>query len=363
MQVLLYNTKIGIIIRFYHVSWPYTSCTECHIFIIMANLEYMDTKSLQVKVFSYLSGTFRIRNQFESARLISQVSGYEDREFVVAPWDLEQIALNTEARSTGEVREIIQSAAEYFIISERSGIAFVELKGDGFPPDIAGNLETHEDAEELSVQDAFKWYMYHKIQLLSEAGSKMVGVSDAVFAIKNELFLPDDFVPHEIMEMVEGSTLVSPADARSRVQPSTHDSAVYLFAKHDSGKMIEPHALYINANPGGSIPPGRDKLGGKILAAFGEFQKTGEYENFMFSRVMRNVLFTVETKKKRKLGKPLFDSSKLSLLEKKGVVEMAEGEGTIPDGITVEDLREMKRKSEESAAMVSESWASMKMDA
>lgn len=307
------------------------------------------------KIADYLKGTYRIREIRDEARLLSHIEGYPgDAKFIVSPWELNQIALNT-----GEdIQKIEKFAAE-------NGFS-VDTLPDGNRAIATSAIVTSEErtnttnAESITVLDAFKWYLYHKVQKLSESGGKMVGVSDGVFAIKNELFLPDDFVPKVMMEMVEGSKLVDIPETRDAIQPSSDPSAIYIFGKHDNGKFLEPHAFYFNIDLSGPVPEKLGSLGENILHSFEQFQKSEPYENFLFSRVMRNVIFSVETKHKKEFSKPLFDPGKLSLLEKKGIAVVREGTGFLKEGLTAEQLKQIKHEAEEKAGSVSEMWMQSK---
>lgn len=316
----------------------------------------MDDQAAYSKIADYLKGTYRVRGTRDQAKLLSHIEGYpDDAKFTVSPWELYQIALNTEA----EIQQIDKYA-------KKNGFDIEQLPdGDRLISSSAGVVPEKNggtrNAEEITVLDAFKWYLYHKVQNLSENGGKIVGIGDGVFAIKNELFLPDDFVPKVMMEMVEGSKLVDIPETQRSIQPSGQQAAIYIFGKHDNGKFLEPHAFYFNLHVSGPVPGNLGSLGEKILRSFEEYQKSEPYENFLFSRVMRNVIFNVETKHKREFAKPLFDRGKLLLLQKKGIADVHEDIGVLSDGLTVEKLKHIKREAEDKAGSVSDMWMQSKI--
>ncbi len=312
-------------------------------------------------VLNYLKNTFEIREFSETVKLQGFIDGYDrdKAEFVVAPWDIEQIALNCGIENSAEVAEALSEYPEFFSVENSgSGIKVVRALASTFPDAIIEEPAESIQPESLSVEDAFKWYLYHKINLLSNGGKVPVKISDGIFAIKNELFLPDDFVPRVMMEMVEGSKVVDVPETVKGIQPSGQNNAIIILGKHESGRFLEPHLFYFNGRAAGKIPVDRGNLGEKIAASFAEFQNTPEYENFLLSRVMRNVVFTVGTKKKRELGKPLFDPSKLKLLEKRGIVALEGNIGVVPDTVELGELNRIKAEAEKSAEKVSGLWMS-----
>lgn len=324
----------------------------------------MSTEKLGADIESYLNGTLKIKDYSASKKLISYIEGRSgDEEYQVVPWDIHQIALNVRAGDVDEVRQFFRSRGETFgIISDAKGVEKVKLKDEKAFSNSDGKSSNRKPAGTVTVLDAFKWYLYHKVDLLSENGSKTVGISDGVFAIKNELFLPDDFVPPVMMKMVEGSEIVDITKAVENIQPSGQSSALYMFGKHDGGDFLEPDSFYANPCINGEVPVGMENLGKRILESFTELQNTDNYRKFLLSRIMRNVIFTVETKKKRELKKPMFDMGKLKILEASGIVEISGDTGTVPESITAEDLKNIKAQAEKDAANVSDDWMKSTMD-
>lgn len=342
-----------VFVLMYEATLPYLS--------VILSEDHMVNKDAAKDIMTYLKQTYKIREISEDTKLQGFIDGY-DREgarFTVAPWDLEQIVLNTEADDSHMVRESILEAPDLLAVEDIPGnVAVARTVSDVFGQDVNNENDGAINPDSILVEDAFKWYLYHKIMILSQNGTKPVGISDGVFAIKNELFLPDDFIPSVMMEMVEGSKVVDVMETVKNIQPTGQKNAIFILAKHDSGKFLEPHWFYYNSSISGVVPEGLEKLGGKISESFAEFQNTSEYEDFLFSRIMRNVIFTVETKKKRELGKPLFDPGKLRLLEKRGVVKLDNNVGTVIESISIEQLKKMKSEAELGAGKVSDLWMS-----
>ncbi len=308
------------------------------------------------KVVRYLLGTEKVSRLAEKSALLSNIDGYtKDRKFLVTPWDLSQVCLNT-GLAVSEARDVVLSKPDdFFLESAPEEMEVIRSKKE------LGNFREHasrsvEKCSSITVLDCFKWYLYHKIKELSQDGSKLVSIRDGIFAIKNELFLPDDFVPKVMMEMVEGSKLVDVQETRDGIQPSSDDDAIYLYGLHDKGKFLEPQSFYFNPSPSGEVPEDLGKLGEKLSKSFSDFQKTDAYENFLFSRIMRNVIFTVERKHNTEFKKPLFDSSKLMILAKNGIASV-EGElGTLTEGLSVDDLERKKKEAENAASNVADLW-------
>lgn len=313
---------------------------------------------------SYLKETFKIREFSENTRLQGFIDGYDrdSAEFTVTPWDIEQITLNTGLHDSQGVEDIISANPGSFSLEDLPGkLTVVRISSEESLETKSSKNGCRVNTGSITVEDAFKWYLYYKIGLLSENGNRPVSISDGVFSIKNELFLPDDFVPPVMMEMVEGSKIVDVVETRKKLQPSGQENAILLLAKHDSGRFLEPHSFYFRSSLCGEVPANMESLGGKISNSFAEFQTSVEYEDFLFSRVMRNVIFTLEVKKKRELGKPLFDPGKLRLLEKRRIVRLEGDVGVIPDSVELNELKRLKSSAEEKAANVSETWMSSRI--
>lgn len=319
----------------------------------------MSKEGLNGRIVEYLSGTIRIRDYSEKKRIIAHLDGYDQdkAEFTVTPWDICQIAINSGDGEVEEVRAFLLEQKDYFTFERNAdGLEVLKTKGEGTPEILSIDVRDSHENVSFTVEDAFKWYLYHKIQVLSENGTKPVGISDGIFAIKNELFLPDDFVPPVMMEMVEGSKMVDVSNAVVNIQPTGRKNAIFILGKHDHGKFLEPDSFYANPNIKSGMPEDIANLGKLILKSFEELQQTDEYKKFLLSRVMRNVIFTVETKGKRELGKPMFDPGKLKILEMNGLVTVSNGKGTVPDDMSVEDLKKVRGEAEKAAENVSRNW-------
>lgn len=320
----------------------------------------MTEENLENKIMLYLAGTVKVRGYTEKVTLTSHFEGFSERDvFVVTPWDVEQIALNTGAKTGDDVLKIVEQHNDDFAIDDNGdGLHTVRLIPEVFHESPAEENKLTNITGDVTVEDGFKWYLFHKIRLLSKADSRPVTVGDGIFAIKNELFLPDDFMPRVMMRMVEGRERVDVHESRKKLQPSGNVDAIYLLGKHNYGKFLEPHSLYFNEYVSPPFKTSLGELGDRISKAFTEFQKSERYENFLFSRIMRNVIFTVDSKKKRELGRPLFDAKKLELLEKKGVIRLQDEKGIIPEDVTVDSLKKLKAASEHDSDGVSSTWMS-----
>ncbi|AKA49414.1 hypothetical protein IX51_10245 [uncultured archaeon] len=319
----------------------------------------MAIAQLEDDVLTYLERTADIRELYYEQKLLSHIEGYdlENDLFAVTPWDIEQVALNTGAGDSTEVVNVLEKYRDFFKVEETGdGLTVVKLISDAFPEKLKRGVPERSKSKSITVEDAFKWYLYHKIREQSGNGTMLVNIRDGIFSIKNELFLPDDFVPRVMMEMVEGSKMVDVVQTWRNLQPSNQGNAIFLYGKHDKGKFLEPDSLFFNSSPEGAVPDMLPELGEKISASFLKFQGTREYEDFIFSRIMRNVIFNVETKDKRELKKPLFDSGKLKILEKRGIAVIRDGSGIVPDGVSIEELKSARAEAEKSAGKVSDIW-------
>ena len=332
------------------------------------------------EILRYLENTFTVKDATEIA--MENIENYDgstsDVPFTVNPWGTSQIILNCREAREKDIYGIVDEYPDFFGIREES--LEYESGSDDFPvteesretvlfsrsgtfPDEKLKQAPDPDTSRLTVKQAFNWYLYHTIVRLSENGTKTVGIKDAVFSLKNELFLPDDFVPPALMRIAEGSEHVSVQITVDEIQPSEGPRLIYLLARCNQNGCFAPHSFY--ADPlGGNA--GKyftfDRIRNLLKSAFNDLQGSTEFEAFNLSRILRSVVYTIEVKKSRELKKPMFDQAKINMLENKGIARKINGTAIVSDDVSLGRIKETMKEAVDRSSILAHNWLNSLLD-
>lgn len=329
-------------------------------------------------ILRYLESTLKVKDLI--AISICGIENYDgsvtEVPLFTSPWGMSQIILNCKESREQDISGISsqfprhfgvrEEKLEYkvnsdgFLETEESTEKVITLSADGFPEEAAA---PDINADSITVKQAFNWYLYHIIKMLSEGGEKVVSIPDAVFALKNDLFLPDDFMPPALMRMVEGNEYVNVQITVDEIQPANGMRLIYLFAKCNQKGCFAPHSFYFDDLDGN--PEKRfsfDRIKDTLQKSFEKLQSSTGYEDFTFSRLLRSVLYALEARKTRELGKPMFDESKIEILENRGLVKNVGGKAYVLEDFDVSGIKRLMKESEEKVSILAENWLKSQID-
>ncbi len=187
---------------------------------------------------------------------------------------------------------------------------------------------------------------------------KPVPLDEAVFSIKNQLELPDDFMPPHLLEMVEGRKIADPHDAVSRVSelPITRDSRVLFLVPRESGGTV------LSLDSAFCVPfdgdPDRyfNAIFSQLLSDFRALEKSGEYAPFVMSRLIKQILFSVSRKRAVDLYSAAYDDSKRDLLVQHSLATVEGGKAVLVPGLEISELEVLRKKFLEESSSLAKQW-------
>lgn len=200
---------------------------------------------------------------------------------------------------------------------------------------------------DIMREDLIKLTIYAITRELSENGKKAAKVDEVVFKLKNEAGIPDDFMPASLMEMVEGRPLGDPVSLLRDLQPSFSEGMVFPLFRIAGETALS--VGFLAFNPEAFSDPWRLETANLIASVrneFASFVHDPVYMDFVAGRILRSVVFNMERKKTRKLGKPLFDEAKIESLIQIGIVEGTPGSFSVKETLSLDEIKKLATEYE-----------------
>lgn len=307
-------------------------------------------------VVRYLKDTYEIRNVLEK---FNPLDPDEDGVMVstLAPWSLDSISINT-GLDHGRIMEIIGTSSGLSLKREDPDLDLVVESSSGTfsPPASEGSPSITTD-HSISVSRAMNLHILQFISEQARENKHPVKFEDALFNLKNSVFLPDDFMPEHLMGNVEGELGLNLEQVREELQIVPHYNSIYVFPEKKQRGYGRIRYLY----PSWSQIPKRvlsnEKLTEIIRKSFEVMQaENNSYRDFENGRLIKSVIFNMEQKKTRELKRPVFDPRKVGILESMGLVDRITEVPQIKEEVSVGKLYELYSDSKEKGHTLSRTW-------
>lgn len=246
------------------------------------------------------------------------------RNFVVVPMSVKQLMFNLMIDSESELENTLNELNFTYSIERReystgeSGdevletrVVVIEKQGLAMDLPVFGSGK-------ITIHDLFKLALCSECSDYFARNKKSMTVEDSVFGVKNPLSIADDFMPHEIMGMVEGKFPDQPENFVSDLQVAENAPVFVLMKEGQDG-----FAGFQCIIPGFKLrkeefafPDLMEKLGKEI----DDLSGSEMYPLFELSRILKTLIFQLEFKKRREIGSSLLSESKLAILREKGII-------------------------------------------
>ncbi|MGC8515434.1 MAG: hypothetical protein ACP5OC_04765 [Thermoplasmata archaeon] len=294
----------------------------------------------------YFASVRELPEILDSGETYSLVDGSR-KSYFVAPLSTVQLKI-----LTGMTEDRILSILPEIRINDHSGLRIYDPGSLSFstsPGQTIPNETTREDLIKLTI--------YAITRKLGENGGRAAKVDEVVFQLKNDAGIPDDFMPSSLMEMVEGRPLSDPESLLDNLQPSFSEGMVFPLFRIAGEAAVS--VGFLACNP--AAFPDQDKLKAANLISlvrseFVSFTSDPIYKDFVAGRILRSVVFNMERKKTRKLGKPLFDDTKIEALMRIGIVEKTEGSFCIKEILSLDQIKKLASEYEEKNHQIAMEW-------
>lgn len=311
-------------------------------------------------ILKYLADTFPIKNIEE---VFEPMNPEEDgiSKSVLAPWSVESISANTGASKDDVIKFIDGQAGLSVKLLEIEGLTVKSVEAEpSFEP-----LFTEPENETVHTMSISKLMNLHVLQYVeskvSETG-KPVRIEDAIFDLKNTLFLPDDFMPQHLMGMVEGDVEYSGEELRKAYSIDGNSASIYFYQENKAGNPGRIRFLYPAASGRLSGTPSNQVIREMISSSFNAIQKEKSYVEFINSRLIKTVIFNIEQKNLRELKRPVFNPAKIKILEDMNLVEKRGDIASVREDISLEELKETYSNAKAKGQILAESWIMEKLE-
>ena len=314
----------------------------------------MQPDNNDVKIARYLRDTMMIRKAEFLAELPHST---KEKNFLITPWETTQIIRNLDDVSTPELEGFVYRNDDIFTIAPiNNGEYALRLQPHAEPADYQINGKPLIPAEtEILMKDAFGLLLHKRIESLSENGSCWVRKEDAIFGIKNSLMLPDDFIPQSWMAIVENDEPIDSDRIIEDIQSIFGRKWIYVFSSYENGKAIMPYFFY--NRKGTALPEVTEERLMSILASeFEALRNSPEFRVFTMARILKSVIFNMETKGTRELRKPLFDSGKIKLLMDENLVNESDGKFFLRESVSLTNLESLRNRYLDLSSKLSSEW-------
>ncbi len=297
----------------------------------------MDKKN---QILRYLNDTYSIRNVLEAFPPLNPDEPGTGIS-VLGPWSITSIGANTgipENEVLEELEEISGARVENVKVDGTS--ALVLRMGESLGVQAHAFPETH-DVSKISISEAMNLHMFQFALMKVREKDRPVKIEDAIFDLKNGVFLPDDFMPPHIMGMVEGNISLAPAEVASSYAIYGNVRLLYLFHEKKGNSMGRARFIYPARLEFKPELPGNEQIRKKLADSFARIRTNKKYLAFENSRLLKGVIYSMESKNTRELKRPVFDRRKISDLESLGIAERTPESAKLKDNISLEQLKDM----------------------
>lgn len=297
----------------------------------------------------YLSRAVKFPEIIETGETwISAESEQKSVKYAVVPLSVRQILFNTGIDNREELESRLASLQVPFSIVTKD-VTDGSGKISDFPIEVLvitddaklHNLEIpvleYEDGR--SVRDLFKFTLNAEcIEHLNTHGSVMK-IEDAVFGIKNVISIADDFMPHEIMGMVEGKFPSNPEEFVD--QNRIGNGQVFILMKETPEGLKGFHSILPAFTLAGSNST-FDNFMSRLKEEVSNLESSDFYDEFQLSRLLKTLIFQLKTRNRRELKGPLLAESSIKLLQSADIIEREGDTVKVKESIKHEDLEAIR---------------------
>ncbi|MDS0256482.1 hypothetical protein ApAK_02120 [Thermoplasmatales archaeon AK] len=268
----------------------------------------------ETRIVQYLVDTFHLRDVVEQIEPLEKNSSNPIN--LLAPWEFRTVCLNASV-SDQFLRQFVKKSRTLSLQRVKQNGVELEL--------IKANGEIHNpapidviDSNDFTVKELMNLHMY--LFLAGNAGvPKPVKIEDALFNLKNSVFLPDDFMPEHLMGNVGGSMLLPKEALFSEFQLFGHSAMIYIFPEDLNSKFSRVRYL-LPSGPHSVRGISQESIVSALKESFSQLSGDPLYRKFEASRLIKTIVFNLNRKKQVELRPPLFTPEKVKILSEFGII-------------------------------------------
>ena len=311
-------------------------------------------------ILRYLHDTFSIRNLMEQFTPLNPLETGVGTS-VLAPWSVDAVRINCNVNEDDVLNVIgnIDSLQIQRITARTESFDMIVSRSEVFPVNV--KVELVHLNREMEISKIMNLHAFQFLLKKVSESDRPVKIEDAIFDLKNNVFLPDDFMPENLMGMVEGDFNGFINQVRDSMQFSNGLTELYIFPEKKGSGFGRVRYLYPSRSLEILEPPANDRLRSVIMTQFSITQGDERFKNFESSRVLKNVLYNIEQKKTRELKKTVFDGRKIEILDSLGLITNIDGVFRVKDEVSTERLRQLQDEAKRKGHELAESWLKKKV--
>lgn len=274
----------------------------------------------------------------------------------LSPWSVGYVALNAGATES-EVRKFVDSTEGIALMegsSEDGGQVIVRNGKTPLELDIA--LQPKREIASPRVINAMNLHVYQFLTGRLGESDQPVKIEDAIFDLKNSLFLPDDFMPEHLMGMVEGISFPPVIEAKRAFQIMPGITSIYLYPEWKSDGFGRVRFLYPSPSGVPEKTVSNEAIREAISGSFRQLSTDSRYREFEQSRLLKSVVYNMTQKKSRELRRPVFDPRKVAALDALGIVEKPGDVPKIREEVSVKDLESIIDRAKQAGSALAREW-------
>ena len=315
---------------------------------------------------SYVYAIAKLSPKPEAVIRFSPVLDNRKEIYVIDPFSVRNICLNTGLDA--DDMEYALSASGF-----AGKIASTEIRrsDDGIDYSIA-----YDRYEIIQAPEAMQ-PMHYRVDNVPEQTSTMIDMlvhlisrrnlavsgrlsttDEAIFEIKNEVEIPDDFMPEHLMSLVEAKGLPDFGGISRDIQISWPRRNLFMVGGEGANGIEFIQYLVPAQEIEYSVSYSIESLKLALKRSYAELENESCYSSLIKSRVLRTAQFNLKRRNSRKLPPQLRNRDALSILESLGILDLDGETPAISSSVTPDSLLQLKSEAEVDVKACAEKWLS-----
>ncbi|WP_393971911.1 hypothetical protein OXIME_000500 [Oxyplasma meridianum] len=272
------------------------------------------------KIDTYLKSSIKWKDVLRKLQVsILNGENIKTRSVAVSPWSIDQLSISLKCSSDELLKFISKRKTVKITNKSLENQTFKVLEaGNGFDLDVAAQSIT-KFFEDMDIHLLIRLLVWMNTKRICNQTGEIPSLSDSILTVKNELMVPDDFIPGYMMKLVENGTTPVTAEMLDDIQGKDH--LFFLICGFDQERSPYPVSIIPSA---GFFLENQlelyEKLMSKTKELFSEISKTQEFKNLTISRTLRALIYQLE-KNKKDLSGYLWKGEKMAILKSLGLVD------------------------------------------
>lgn len=321
----------------------------------------MKKNDTETRLNDYLESTIRWKDTLKDLEIPVLASGeILMKTLQVSPWSLLQLDISTGVEMN-DLSNFIKTRKGLRIIEkgvEKRTVKVLETKEDinfGSNKSLLADMANHND-----VHGLIRILVWISARRSSKKTGDFPTLSDSILTVKNEMMIPDDFMPAYMMNLVESGVETLTDGLISAILD--RDNLLFLICGFDS----EGNAYPVSIIPSMSYSCDSEnelytKITGRLKEVFAEMSSSKEFESLTIGRTIRALIYQLEKNKKRDLSGFIWRGEKIKILRSLDLVDDLEGKPFLKQSVDSIELGHIYADYRSKTEELSSKWLSTKI--